>query len=68
MIHPMQYVPGQTLRRRRDDRGLRCVTDATHETLLFDLDGTLTDAEALHFEAYRVLLDRFGIAITHADC
>lgn len=43
------------------------MTGATHDTLLFDLDGTLTDTDALHFEAYRLLLDRFGIAITHDD-
>lgn len=40
---------------------------ARHDTLLFDLDGTLTDTDALHFEAYRILLARFGMAITHAD-
>lgn len=35
--------------------------------LLFDLDGTLTDTDALHFEAYRRLLAPHAIAITHAD-
>lgn len=40
---------------------------ARHDTLLFDLDGTLTDTDALHFEAYRRLLAPHGIAITHAE-
>lgn len=40
---------------------------ARHDTLLFDLDGTLTDTDALHFEAYRRLLAPHGITITHAD-
>jgi HAD superfamily hydrolase (TIGR01509 family) len=35
--------------------------------LLFDLDGTLTDTDSLHFEAYRRLLAPHAIAITHAD-
>jgi beta-phosphoglucomutase len=34
-----------------------------HDTLLFDLDGTLTDTDTLHFEAYRQLLAPFGKAI-----
>lgn len=38
-----------------------------HDTLLFDLDGTLTDTDALHFEAYRRLLEPHGVAITHDD-
>ena len=38
-----------------------------HDTLLFDLDGTLTDTDALHFDAYRRLLAPHGIAITHTD-
>lgn len=37
------------------------------DTLLFDLDGTLTDTDALHFEAYRRLLAPAGRAITHDD-
>jgi len=32
--------------------------------LLFDLDGTLTDTDHLHFEAYRILLRDFDRAIT----
>lgn len=32
--------------------------------LLFDLDGTLTDTDHLHFEAYRILLQDFDRAIT----
>ena len=37
------------------------------DTLLFDLDGTLTDTDALHFEAYLRLLAPFGRAITRDD-
>jgi beta-phosphoglucomutase len=37
------------------------------DTLLFDLDGTLTDTDALHFEAYRRLLAPLGKTITHDD-
>jgi beta-phosphoglucomutase len=37
------------------------------DTLLFDLDGTLTDTDKLHFEAYRRLLQPFGKAVTMAD-
>jgi beta-phosphoglucomutase len=36
------------------------------DTLLFDLDGTLTDTDPLHFEAYRVLLEPHGKAVDHA--
>ena len=32
--------------------------------LLFDLDGTLTDTDHLHLEAFRILLEDFGRAIT----
>lgn len=32
--------------------------------LLFDLDGTLTDTDHLHLEAFRILLQDFGRAIT----
>jgi len=37
------------------------------DTLLFDLDGTLTDTDALHFEAYRLLLGGSSRTITHDD-
>ncbi len=37
------------------------------DTLLFDLDGTLTDTDQLHFEAYRRLLVPYGKAVTMAD-
>ncbi|MBM3534078.1 MAG: HAD-IA family hydrolase [Alphaproteobacteria bacterium] len=34
------------------------------DTLLFDLDGTLTDTDALHFKAYQTLLAPLGRTIT----
>lgn len=34
------------------------------DTLLFDLDGTLTDTDALHHQAYRTLLEPFGKTVT----
>lgn len=34
------------------------------DTLLFDLDGTLTDTDALHIRAYRLLLHPFGKTVT----
>jgi HAD superfamily hydrolase (TIGR01509 family) len=37
------------------------------DTLLFDLDGTLTDTDALHLKAYRTLLARSGRSITEAE-
>ncbi|MBL8832151.1 MAG: HAD-IA family hydrolase [Rhodospirillales bacterium] len=37
------------------------------DTLLFDLDGTLTDTDALHFEAYVRLLAPYGKAVTHGE-
>jgi HAD superfamily hydrolase (TIGR01509 family) len=37
------------------------------DTLLFDLDGTLTDTDRLHFEAYRRLLTPYGKAVTMAE-
>ena len=37
------------------------------DTLLFDLDGTLTDTDALHFRAYQELLSPVGRSITHDD-
>jgi beta-phosphoglucomutase len=37
------------------------------DTLLFDLDGTLTDTDALHFEAYRLLLAPYGKSVTHDE-
>lgn len=37
----------------------------TRNTLLFDLDGTLTDTDALHYEAYRILLAPLGKAVSH---
>jgi HAD superfamily hydrolase (TIGR01509 family) len=36
------------------------------DTLLFDLDGTLTDTDALHFEAYARLLGPYGKSVDHA--
>ncbi len=39
---------------------------ARRDTLLFDLDGTLTDTDALHYEAHRLLLQPFGKAVTLA--
>jgi beta-phosphoglucomutase len=36
------------------------------DTLLFDLDGTLTDTDPLHFEAYTRLLGPHGKAVDHA--
>ena len=36
------------------------------DTLLFDLDGTLTDTDPLHFEAYARLLGPYGKAVDHA--
>ncbi len=38
---------------------------ARRDTLLFDLDGTLTDTDALHYEAYRILLTPLGKAVSH---
>lgn len=38
---------------------------ARRDTLLFDLDGTLTDTDALHYEAYRILLAPLGKAVSH---
>jgi HAD superfamily hydrolase (TIGR01509 family) len=35
-------------------------------TLLFDMDGTLTDSDALHFRAFNMLLEDSGRAIDHA--
>lgn len=35
-------------------------------TLLFDLDGTLLDSFAAHFQAYRFALARFGICVDEA--
>jgi beta-phosphoglucomutase len=37
---------------------------ANGAALLFDLDGTLTDTDHLHLEAFRILLKDFGRAIT----
>lgn len=37
------------------------------DTLLFDLDGTLTDTDALHIEAFRRLLAPLGRSITEHD-
>ncbi len=34
------------------------------DTLLFDLDGTLTDTDALHYQAYRILLEPYGRAVS----
>ena len=38
-----------------------------HDTLLFDLDGTLADTDALHFEAFARTLAPMGMAIGRAD-
>jgi phosphoglycolate phosphatase-like HAD superfamily hydrolase len=35
------------------------------DTLLFDLDGTLTDTDALHVKAYQTLLAPLGRTVTH---
>ncbi len=37
------------------------------DTLLFDLDGTLTDTDALHVRAYQDLLAPMGRSISHGD-
>lgn len=34
------------------------------DTLLFDLDGTLTDTDALHYQAYRILLEPHGRTVS----
>jgi len=36
------------------------------DVLLFDIDGTLADTDALHFEAYRRMLAKHGKTIDHA--
>lgn len=36
----------------------------SRDTLLFDLDGTLTDTDALHFQAYEIMLARSGRSLT----
>ncbi|MFM8990183.1 MAG: HAD family hydrolase, partial [Alphaproteobacteria bacterium] len=38
-----------------------------HDTLLFDLDGTLADTDALHFEAFQLILAPLGIAMERGD-
>lgn len=40
---------------------------ARRDTLLFDLDGTLTDTDALHVRAYQDLLAPMGRTVTHDD-
>ena len=40
---------------------------SVRDTLLFDLDGTLTDTDHLHLEAYRRLLARFGRPVSEDD-
>ena len=37
------------------------------DTLLFDLDGTLTDTDALHFEAFQQLLAPYGRSLSTED-
>lgn len=37
------------------------------DTLLFDLDGTLTDTDALHFEAFQQLLAPYGRTLSKQD-
>lgn len=37
------------------------------DTLLFDLDGTLTDTDALHFEAFQQLLAPYGRSLSKAE-
>ena len=40
---------------------------SVRDTLLFDLDGTLTDTDHLHLEAYRRLLARFGRSVSEDE-
>jgi HAD superfamily hydrolase (TIGR01509 family) len=37
------------------------------QALIWDMDGTLSDTEPLHFLAYQQVLSRFGIRFTEAD-
>ena len=37
------------------------------KALIFDLDGLLADTESIHYEAYRVVLEKHGIAISKHD-
>ena len=39
---------------------------ASEKALLFDIDGTLTDTDALHLEAFNEVLGRYGHAFDHA--
>jgi len=41
------------------------MSDPPRDTLLFDLDGTITDTDALHYEAFRRLLAARGREIVH---
>lgn len=40
--------------------------DPVRPVLLFDLDGTLTETDELHFEAFRATLEPYGITIDQA--
>lgn len=35
--------------------------------VIFDLDGTIADTEGLHYEAFKVIFERFGIALSRAE-
>src|SRR5436305_665388 len=39
---------------------------ASGKALLFDIDGTLTDTDALHLEAFNAVLGPYGHAFDHA--
>src|SRR3954452_443610 len=39
---------------------------AAGKALLFDIDGTLTDTDALHLEAFNEVLGQYGHAFDHA--
>jgi HAD superfamily hydrolase (TIGR01509 family) len=49
-----------------DERVRRARLAASESALLFDIDGTLTDTDALHLEAFNEVLGRYGHAFDHA--